>query len=474
MFDFINPNNKNILVLPIEVKIREFLPKLYLAFNILRNNKKFNILIGGQRFINQSFIVSNSLWFDKFTYSYKISKSISYLYNSIMMLDEEGPISFHNKLFTKMRYDRYLPKYIKYFIFSGPDDIKKLDKIYSKVTKYIFGIPKLDLLKKKPEIIFSREIKKIKKKYSNFYLFVGSATLSNTKKKIKLLERIHNKDDTDKILVDDYYNFFKVNIDNYNCLLDLSLTVARENPSKIIIFRPHPNENIEELKNFIGDMPKNFKIVFNFSVTPWILLSDLYFHSGCSTYLEAVALKKKIITYMPFSTKDHKNFTYSNPFFKKKKDVLNYIGKINDNKFLCKYNVNKKIYKIAKNLNKNLNFYSELNKFLLNNFSKRINSKFVSYTSKDNSIKNIHIIKKLYYIISLIKNYLLSKATIYFSFMPLDFYISKNQKEKKFNKISKHEMISYIKLFNLIYKKKVKINVKKVYNSTFLLYLENN
>jgi len=474
MFDFINPNNKNILVLPVEVKIREFLPKLYLAFNILRNNKKFNIVIGGQRFINQSFIISNSLWFDKFTYSYKISKSISYLYNSIMMLDEEGPISLHNKLFTKMRYDRYLPKYIKHFIFSGSDDIKKLDKNYSKVDKYIFGIPKLDLLKRKPEIIFSREIKQIKKKYSNFYLFVGSATLSNTKKKIKLLEKIHNKGDADKSLVNNYYNFFKVNVDNYKCLLDLSLAVARENPSKIVIFRPHPNENIDELKRYITEAPKNFKIEFNFSVTPWILLSDLYFHSGCSTYLEAVALKKKIITYMPFSTKDHKNFAYSKPIFKEKKKVLNFIIKINDNHIMNKYNINKKIYNIAKNLNKNLNFYTEINKFLLNNFSKKINSKFIRYTDNDKSIKNLYLVKKLYYIISLMKNFLLSKLSIYFSFIPLDFYISKNQKEKKFNKISKYEIISYIRLFNLIYKKKVKINVKKVYNSTFLIYVNNN
>ena len=177
---------------------------------------------------------------------------------------------------------------------------------------------------------------------------------------------------------------------------------------------------------------------------------------------------------MPSSTKDHKNFTYSTPIFKEKKKVLNFISRINDNHIKNKYNINKKIYNVAKNLSKNLNFYTEINKFLLNNFSKKINSKFIRYTDNDKSIKNLYLVKKLYYIISLMKNFLLSKLSIYFSFIPLDFYISKNQKEKKFNKISKYEIISYIRLFNLIYKKKVKINVKKVYNSTFLIYVNNN
>ena len=56
-----------IIFIPIEIKVREFLPKLYLAYKILKytNNE---IIFGGQRFISyniESF--SNCLWFDKHT-----------------------------------------------------------------------------------------------------------------------------------------------------------------------------------------------------------------------------------------------------------------------------------------------------------------------------------------------------------------------------------------------------------------------
>ena len=62
-----------------------------------------------------------------------------------------------------------------------------------------------------------------------------------------------------------------------------------------IIFRPHPNESIENVLKRFGKVPNNLKIIFSGKITPWIIGCELYIHSGCTTFLEASILKKKII-----------------------------------------------------------------------------------------------------------------------------------------------------------------------------------
>ena len=81
-----------IIFIPIEIKIREFLPKLYLAYKILKytNNE---IIFGGQRFISyniESFQIAYGLINIRFI---KGLKNRIHKNNKIFVLDEEGPMS---------------------------------------------------------------------------------------------------------------------------------------------------------------------------------------------------------------------------------------------------------------------------------------------------------------------------------------------------------------------------------------------
>jgi hypothetical protein len=164
---------RNILVLPIEIKVREFLPKLFLAYHVVANSK-FNVYIGGQRFITRKYRPKSCVWFDKFTYAEERKNVPYHKENEVVLQDEEGPISYHSPETVHSRYSVEQKKFVKHFIFSGLSDIEKIKYLRLKEKK-IFGLLKLDLLKKK-NTIYDNEVKIIKKKYKNFFFLPGHSS----------------------------------------------------------------------------------------------------------------------------------------------------------------------------------------------------------------------------------------------------------------------------------------------------------
>ena len=149
-----------IIFIPIEIKIREFLPKLYLAYKILKytNNE---IIFGGQRFISyniESF--SNCLWFDKHTLYKRLEKRGIHKNNKIFVLDEEGPMSMAQEA-SKFHYKKNLTKLFKLILLWGIKDKIILNKSDYKKSVSV-GHPKFDLVTDGKNI-FKNEINYIKK-----------------------------------------------------------------------------------------------------------------------------------------------------------------------------------------------------------------------------------------------------------------------------------------------------------------------
>ena len=90
-----------IIVLPIEIKIREFLPKLLLSYSILRKSKKkCKIILGSQRDILTKLNLFNCIYLDKgsATMVTWLLERLKKNGNKIFQLDEEGPISEMDKI----------------------------------------------------------------------------------------------------------------------------------------------------------------------------------------------------------------------------------------------------------------------------------------------------------------------------------------------------------------------------------------
>ena len=443
---------RNILVLPIEVKVREFLPKLFLAYQVVTKSN-FDAYIGGQRFLTKRYIPKKCLWLDKFTYAEVRKKVPFHLNNKVIMQDEEGPISYHNNANIQSRYTLNQKKFVDHFIFSGKNDLSKINYMKLKKKK-IFGLLKLDLLKKN-FFFFTSEVNEIKKKYKNFLFIPGHSSEYRSLAQADYICKNRNKN-----------NKFLENIKNvklnYSKLIDLTKKIAEQNPNLLIIFRKHPNETKENLKKIFKNKPKNIKLIYKYSVTPWIFACKYYLHSGCQTSLEAIACKKKIITYMPFQTYPDVNFKLTKPFFRCEKKCLYFFKKLKKNQNF--FFISSQVKLIADNLKKNIYYVKNFVNFLKKEYSYQMKSEL----QKREHVSQNFLIKIFMKVCSKIKSFLVKKD-IYLKFIPQNYYISREAKERKFKSISLYEIKKYLDYMIKIFSNKSNIRLKKMSESTFLI-----
>ena len=449
--------NQKILILPLEVKVREFIPKLYLAYNILKRTN-IKIIIGGTRFLTNHIKYENCIWFDKNTFPDARNKYPIHKKNKVIMQDEEGPISFHSKEEKNERHPKEMLDQVMHFIYSGQFDLEHLNKKFYKKNFSILGMAKLDLIKNKK--IYYNEVKKIKKKYKNFIFIPGHSNHYDMNKTIlqKYSKYTFNIDEHLKKRMSDHQK----SRNNYYALLELAIKLAKQNPNINIIFRRHPTENEDFIKKKFKNCPNNLKFIYKYTVTPWIIACDYYLHAGCQSVLEAACLKKRIITYMPFNYGGAENFKNFSPFFITENKIINFFDKGNF-KIIKFYKV-KNLTKIIYNLKDNNFFYQGFIKLLNNKFNK-LNS-FYAFKKKTSLKSPLSIFLPFMLWIKKImqKNILLSK------FLPVGHLVTKAEKLQKFKDLKKNEIMNWLSIFNKTTKSKHLISVKKLSKATFLLY----
>lgn len=466
-----------IIVIPIEIKIREFLPKLYLTYNIIKNTN-CHVLFAGQRFIyNKIRSFKDVIYFDKNTHHTRLFKNSDILKRNILcMLDEEGPISFYDKDTMCIRYHQNIKKLINHFFLWGKKDLKNFTKAgFSKNTTTISGHPKFDLINNKNLRIFEEEVRKIKKKYNNFIFFPSSfesdpiKNLSTTKSQYKTFFKNFSK----KVIFQKINRNIKerlISQKNYTKTVEMLINLANKFPDLNIVFRKHPYEShVEVLKRF-GNKPKNLHIIYKYTVTPWIIACDIYIHGGCTTSLEASVLNKKNFMYVPIKTKTirEKELSKLADFYSNEKRLFskieNYFIK---NKILKSSN---KIINLISNHNLKKSFYKYFIKFISN--YKKLNSQII-YEDEKKIFKNIsYFVKKIIFrLLSSIKNLILSSNLA--EFLPEQHSYSKASALNKFKDIKINEIKKYFTLFHKTQKNQFKYKIKKIDNSVFLINKTN-
>jgi surface carbohydrate biosynthesis protein len=444
-----------VIIIPIEVKVRELLSKSFLAYKIKQSFNNCKIILGSQRDIfNRIKLLKNTIWLDKNTFYNKISKNKALRNNYKIMLDEEGPHSMHSKIYLDLRLNKKILKFYDKIIFWGKNDLKKKQK-----NCYVFGHPKYDLLKKPYNEIFSKKIAEIKKKYKKNILIASSFEFDCLDERLE--KRLIQINSSNKSAAEKYVSAKEKYFKNYENQILLTKELAYKCPDVNIIYRPHPIQKIELVKKRFGEIPQNLHIIFKDTITPWIGGCEIYIHSGCSTYLEAYLLKKKIVNFFSTKIPKQEKFSYAGKTFYNTKECINYIKYIIDKKELS-YKANKKINNIVFNLNKKKYFYKEFNTFLQN--YKSINSKIIFGKNKK-TIKDLFLL-----ILSYIKNKIFLK-TFLFYFMPEQWLYSKEHKLRKFNFLKKNELSKIINQFyDLDKKKNIKPRIKYISKNVFMLH----
>ena len=320
-----------ILAIPIELKVREFLNKLYLTSRLLHLTK-FDIVFGKKSQVYNFFKKNNNVILlskggvkSNFIFNKEHLKN-----NKIMLLDEEGPMFNIGKIDQKIRASKYVVSRCEKFILWGKKDLLVNDSFKKNKNKFpILGHPKFDLLKEPQSKIFEKECKAINKRYTKFVFIASNFNGGDSEIDSDLYYKYYqnslpkNKRKQNAVFVKKVLNADYI---NYANMIDLVINLAKKFPKINFIFRPHPRQNIDLVKKRFPRNLKNIFVNYEHTITPWIMNCEYYIHSGCSSVFEASILKKKIIFLVqkniPARPEIFSKIGYS---FTNKKDAIDYL-----------------------------------------------------------------------------------------------------------------------------------------------------
>lgn len=239
---------KELIILPIETKSREFLAKLNLASFLLNNDH--DVLIGSRKgILRELSSYSNFIYISK-SLSYELESTIAKvksLNSTFIVLDEEGNV-FHeneNTVIKSILPLKYLDK-IDYYFACGKK-ISELIKLnyphFDQAKVKVVGNPRFELLKKNYDTLFT------KTDFNNYILINTNFSLGNPQKGL-----IAQKDYIKKHV--DFTPDFKAHLlDKINTQLTLVKEyctmiehLALIFPNELFIVRPHPSEDVKYWK----------------------------------------------------------------------------------------------------------------------------------------------------------------------------------------------------------------------------------
>lgn len=303
-----------LIYVPIEVKSRELIPKLFFVSRALKKN--YACFVGDKIAVNRSIrLFKGGVYFHKSLnkndkdYIIDIQSKV----DGYISLDEEAGSSFKNEKeldnLLDYRSSEINVRNVNRIYNWGNFDNKVWKKKYPKF-KYKFkktGLPRTDIWKKKvSQMIFAKEINYLKKKYGDF-IFIPSTFISSKKKLDQLI-----KNEKKRILNTHY---LKKRIESrkfeYQLFLEFKKLISKlskdTNPLNIVV-KPHPSELIQDWEIFT----KKFNNVFvdsKFEITPYIQASKLVIFNSSTAGIQSMLMKKKTICFKPVSDeKSLRNF----------------------------------------------------------------------------------------------------------------------------------------------------------------------
>lgn len=451
------------ILVPLEIKVREINSRTFLISKLL-DKTNFDVVIGEKSKVYNLFKHNEGMYLlskGGARPSFRFPKE-KYKKNFIGIIDEEGPIMNMDINDIKTRLHKHIIKNIDDYFFWGDKDLFSAKKYFKNYNNKInnFGHPKYDILKKGNIKFLKKEIDKIKKKYGKFIFISISHNTDQIVDKVEYTIHSYDIKKNRSKAIKNYKKFITNDENNYLKLISLTEQLAKKNPNLNIIIRPHPRQNINLVKSRFSKNLHNIKVVYEGVITSWIAACELYIHSGCTSFLEAASLEKKIIyVYENEDYKSSKIFKEYGYYFKSYKKCNEFLSKKIKHKF---FQLNKSIKpkSIISNTKKDKYFYKDFISFLKKNYHNKLLPLQVLY-SKKNKLQNFFGKYKV-----LIKKYILKISILkyFLSLIDINYLLTEEYKKKKFPYLRKSELNNYL---NRISTKK--FNITELSENLFLI-----
>ncbi|MFY0631397.1 MAG: hypothetical protein JXR05_13510 [Flavobacteriaceae bacterium] len=300
------------IILPIELKKREFDSRLLLAYHLV--NKGYKVIIGDRAGCErESKNIQNCIYIAKsLAYSQKAMYENFHANNGkVLVLYEEGAyVGRINNVLSEIEsaYPSGMLEHVDGILVYG-DSFNELLKTnvdsLNDSNVFTVGNPRFDLHKPSYFPYFKDEISEIKKEVGDYILFNGNFVRGNHH-----LGQVHLKNEIDenKELTEEakliFYSMMEESKEQLDSFIKMIEKVAESFPEKTMLVRPHPGED-KKIYHQILSKFKNVRITNEGMAYPWIIGADLVIHQDCTTAVESVFAEKPVISYYPFEDKSN-------------------------------------------------------------------------------------------------------------------------------------------------------------------------
>jgi len=299
---------KPLLLIPVENQVREMDPKLLLACIAARNG--FSSVVGSRR--------EMELNIDSFPSSIYLSKSMTVrsllffrvarrLGHEIVTWDEEALVHLPPETYFSRRLHPAAIRHVSHLFAWGQDNVD-LWHLYPDLPKeaaiHITGTPRNDMLRHEISPFYENEVADLRRTYGNFVLVNTNFNHVNAFGPDMNLFKPTNKPGgkakfgrSARGMSRKYAEGFRDHKQAvFEDFLRLIPELDKAFPDHTIVVRPHPTEN-QEVYQAIAARCAHVKVTNAGNVVPWLMAAKALIHNGCTTGVEAYAMRIPAISY---------------------------------------------------------------------------------------------------------------------------------------------------------------------------------
>ena len=287
------------IFLPVEVKARELIPKLFLGAKAVKAG--FGIFLGrnGMNISRDNF--PKGIYFDKCLSKHKIEFhefQVNTLGNRLVSFDEEGLLFSSEEAYLKKRISQKSIDLSELIFLWGNEQERIIRTNLSGENKLVVsGGPRLDIWRPEFASLYQSKIEKLQQRHGKFIL-VASNWGFNPKEKEDGL---------------DPHNVYPENLRSHirSAFITLINELANAFPDQALIVRPHPVDIPDYWKKVAKTFPKNVKVIYEGSISPWVHAAHAVIHNDCTTGLEGWIGNASVFAYYPIfeEFKEYRRYT---------------------------------------------------------------------------------------------------------------------------------------------------------------------
>ena len=299
---------KTPLYIGIEIKVREFEPKLFLA--CVAAEAGYDVILGQQRIFKRKLPdMPRGIYLDKSAAASKADRhrELKQLGFRVVAGDEEGLAFFQVEEYKKRRLAIETLQAVEYFFAWGTRHAEivkeRVPDLQEKVK--VTGHPRIDLTRPEIRNFYAEEAEQIRQRYGKFLLINTNFSFCN---------HARGKDVAIDVLArggkiaDEAHRQYYLNLRAHKQhICDEFVTMIKAMHQRfldtLIIIRPHPAENHDFWRQILPDT-QTVQVVHEGNVHPWLMAAEVTIHNSCTTGIEAYLLDRPVIAYQPIQAEE--------------------------------------------------------------------------------------------------------------------------------------------------------------------------